>query len=178
MVANYPYFGLPNYMNYMNPNVLKNIQPPKQEFSNPQPHFQAQSNFQNKSSIYTNPYYFNKNRSCSRISADTYKNSLAGNTYNYKQVNTNKHSSNFKTTTNNSQISSNSNRYKSNFQPSASMHSKKEKAKQQEPPPLFSFLGINLYFDDVLILCILFFLYNEQVNDPYLFFTLILLLLT
>ena len=36
----------------------------------------------------------------------------------------------------------------------------------------------NLYYDDVLILCILFFLYNEKVNDPYLFFTLVLLLLT
>lgn len=43
--------------------------------------------------------------------------------------------------------------------------------------PLFSIFGITLYFDDVLLLCIIFFLYNENVNDPYLFFSLILLLL-
>lgn len=47
----------------------------------------------------------------------------------------------------------------------------------QEAQPLLNFLGISLYFDDVLLLCIIFFLYNEKVNDPYLFFSLVLLLL-
>ena len=47
----------------------------------------------------------------------------------------------------------------------------------REASPLFSILGINLYFDDLLILCIIFFLYSENVNDPYLFFALVLLLM-
>ena len=42
----------------------------------------------------------------------------------------------------------------------------------------FNLFGINLYFDDILIICILFFLYNEQVHDEELFLCLILLLLT
>lgn len=38
--------------------------------------------------------------------------------------------------------------------------------------------GINLYFDDILIICLLFFLYQEKVKDTELFICLILLLLT
>lgn len=44
-------------------------------------------------------------------------------------------------------------------------------------PPMFHLLGLNIYFDDILIICILFFLYNEDVNDPYLFLILVLLLM-
>ncbi len=44
--------------------------------------------------------------------------------------------------------------------------------------PLFEILGIKLYFDDVLLICLIFFLYNEGVQDQYLFITLILLLLS
>lgn len=139
MVANYPYFGLPNYMRYMNPNAYKNIQQQKQEYIRNNSRAQPQ----NRNSYYSTPYTQN-NRQISQAS----KNSR--NNLNYQPSS-----------------------YKSNI-----TKPKKEKAKQQELPPLFSFFGINLYFDDVLILCILFFLYNEKVNDPYLFFTLVLLLLT
>ena len=38
--------------------------------------------------------------------------------------------------------------------------------------------GIKLYFDDILLICLLFFLYNEDVHDYHLFITLILLLLS
>lgn len=51
------------------------------------------------------------------------------------------------------------------------------KKASEESTPLFSILGIKLYFDDLLILCIIFFLYSENVNDPYLFFALVLLLM-
>lgn len=44
--------------------------------------------------------------------------------------------------------------------------------------PLFQILGIDLYFDDILILCLLFFLYQEGVKDQGLFISLILLLLS
>lgn len=42
----------------------------------------------------------------------------------------------------------------------------------------FDILGIRLYFDDILILCLLLFLYQEEVNDQLLFIALLLLLLS
>lgn len=54
-------------------------------------------------------------------------------------------------------------------------YSDSEKVKQSES--LFEIFGINIYFDDLLIICILFFLYKEGIQDEYLFIALILLLL-
>ena len=42
----------------------------------------------------------------------------------------------------------------------------------------FEILGIKLFFDDIIIICLLFFLYNEGVKDQFLFIILILLLLS
>ena len=42
----------------------------------------------------------------------------------------------------------------------------------------FEIFGLKLYFDDILLICIIFFLYNEGVKDQWLFVTLILLLLS
>ena len=42
----------------------------------------------------------------------------------------------------------------------------------------FELFGLKLYFDDVLIICLLFFLYQEGVKDEELFISLILLLLS
>lgn len=42
----------------------------------------------------------------------------------------------------------------------------------------FEILGLKLTFDDLLIVCILFFLYKEDVKDTYLYIALILLLLS
>lgn len=39
-------------------------------------------------------------------------------------------------------------------------------------------LGIKLYSDDILLLCLIFFLYKEGVQDEYLFIALIMLLLS
>lgn len=44
--------------------------------------------------------------------------------------------------------------------------------------PLFEIFGIKLYSDDILLLCLIFFLYTEGVQDQYLFIALILLLLS
>ena len=52
---------------------------------------------------------------------------------------------------------------------------KDEKSSQNE---FFEIFGIKLFFDDLIIISLLFFLYSEGVNDYYLFITLILLLLT
>ena len=44
--------------------------------------------------------------------------------------------------------------------------------------PIFEILGIQLYLDDIIILVLLFFLYQEGVQDEMLFISLILLLIT
>ncbi len=45
-------------------------------------------------------------------------------------------------------------------------------------PVMLEILGLKLYFDDILIISILFFLYQEGIRDDELFICLILLLLT
>lgn len=44
--------------------------------------------------------------------------------------------------------------------------------------PIIDLLGIELYLDDIIILCLLFILYKEDVKDEMLFIALILLLLS
>lgn len=48
----------------------------------------------------------------------------------------------------------------------------------KEENVLFEIFGIKLYYDDILLICLIFFLYQEDVDDPYLFIALILLLLS
>lgn len=42
--------------------------------------------------------------------------------------------------------------------------------------PIFEIFGIKLYLDDIIIICLLFFLYQEKVNDEMLYIILFLLL--
>ena len=44
--------------------------------------------------------------------------------------------------------------------------------------PIFNIFGISLYIDDLLILCILFTLYINDVHDNMLFISLLLLIIT
>lgn len=60
---------------------------------------------------------------------------------------------------------------------------KPKKEKVQEPSSnedrgFFELLGMKLYFDDILLICLIFFLYTEGVQDEMLFLALILLLLS
>ena len=43
---------------------------------------------------------------------------------------------------------------------------------------IINIFGLNLYFDDLLIIMLLIFLYNEKVQDNLLFISLVLLLLS
>lgn len=153
MVADYPYFGFPNYIRHMNsglcpPSTSKSI-PNNIEFSNRD---YSNRNFSNKG-------YPNKNY-------NPVKN-VQNSRPNYQFFNT---APQFKSAPFNRQKRN----YSINHIP---VNTKKEKH-QSDNVPVFNLLGINLYFDDVLLILVIFFLYNENVNDPYLFITLILLLLT
>lgn len=55
---------------------------------------------------------------------------------------------------------------------------KKGKIELQGEAPIFEIFGIKLYFDDILLIALIFFLYNEGVEDNLLFISLILLLLS
>ncbi len=55
---------------------------------------------------------------------------------------------------------------------------KDERNCEEESRECFEIFGIKLFFDDILLICLIFFLYNEGVKDQYLFISLILLLLS
>ena len=48
----------------------------------------------------------------------------------------------------------------------------------QDNEKYFEIFGLKMHFDDLLIIAILFFLYQEEVKDTYLYISLILLLLS
>lgn len=55
---------------------------------------------------------------------------------------------------------------------------KKDSEITESSESFFEIFGLKLYFDDILIICILFFLYNEKVHNEELFVCLILLLIS
>lgn len=132
MISNYPYFGLPNYLRYMNPEPYRYVPP--------------------------EPYARNR----------PFKPPVNASKYNKNNYSTNTSSAVKSSYTNNRQEHSES--LPRNFE--------LQDRSFQGVQPIFNLMGINVYFDDVLIICILFFLYNEGVNDPYLFLVLVLLLMS
>lgn len=57
-------------------------------------------------------------------------------------------------------------------------NTQKKETSTNEDSPLFQIFGLNLYFDDILLVCLIWFLYQEGVKDEGLFMALILLLLS
>lgn len=55
---------------------------------------------------------------------------------------------------------------------------KEDRNCEEDSRECFEIFGIKLFFDDILLICLIFFLYNEGVKDQYLFISLILLLLS
>ena len=88
--------------------------------------------------------------------------------YYYPHTNRKNASSNFK------QTNSNSNKI---LNPPNNNNEKKEE-NIQKPNISFELFGIKLEFDDILLIILIFFLYNEGITDQLLFITLILLLLS
>lgn len=52
------------------------------------------------------------------------------------------------------------------------------KKEEEKEPEIIELFGLKLHFDDILLICLIFFLYNEGVKDPYLFISLVLLLMS
>ncbi len=48
----------------------------------------------------------------------------------------------------------------------------------QQTDVIFEIFGLKIYFDDLLLICMIFFLYQEGIQDEYLFIALVLLLLS
>lgn len=61
---------------------------------------------------------------------------------------------------------------------SCTENTNKQKVKSNNDTVWLDLFGIKLYFDDVLILSLLFFLYKEEVKDEGLFLALVLLLIS
>lgn len=57
-------------------------------------------------------------------------------------------------------------------------NSKHNNCSEESSDYFFEIFGLKLYFDDILIMCLLFFLYTEGIQDQELFLCLILLLLS
>lgn len=116
MIPNYPYYGLPNYMNY----------------------------FKNSSPAFNQPYIHNSPSHTSKPVTPnyTFSSPFSKNTAKFSNQPQFSHSSNV-----------------------------------SRGSPIFNILGLNLYFDDLLILCLIFFLFSEKVNDYFLILILFLLLM-
>lgn len=58
------------------------------------------------------------------------------------------------------------------------LQNRKNKSNNDNLDYLFDLFGLKIYFDDILILSLLFFLYSEGVKDDMLFIALLLLLIS
>lgn len=91
--------------------------------------------------------------------------------------------------TNNEQLNNNQTKQKYNNYPNVSIQKKEDKQNEDNKRHKNSFnlnfnfdhiniLGIDLFFDDILLILLIYFLYTQGVTDIYLFIVLILLLLS
>ena len=73
-----------------------------------------------------------------------------------------------------------SNNTSSSFNKKINFSDSTEKVSEEKEPSetFFEIFGLKLFFDDILIICILYFLYTEKIKDEELFICLILLLLS
>lgn len=67
-------------------------------------------------------------------------------------------------------------KYENAEQPQIQEEIKKEEARNSEDSPFIEIFGVSLYFDDILLVCLLLFLSQEGVEDQWLYIALVLLL--
>ena len=125
---------------------------------------------------YSNPY---PNKSCTNLTQKMPNTNVLNN--NLLKFNNDNYRKNIINNTSHSSINNNKNHGNSDydFNDKNNCNKKSESCcKNDEDSPLFQLFGINLYFDDILLICLIFFLYQEGVKDEGLFISLILLLLS
>lgn len=149
MMYNYPFFSFPHVRRY--PSSYSNY------YRNPS--FYPRTSINNAT----------PQRSASLQRQPLYKkNSISKNTVNSSNSNVKKEKSSSQKSKSNS--SSNSGfSFLNNF-----LH-QEDRGDDEE---CFEVFGLKLYHDDILLICLIFFLYQEDVKDQYLFIALILLLLS
>ena len=70
------------------------------------------------------------------------------------------------------------NTYNNSINKETSLNSDKKKCNDSSDDDIFEIFGLKLHSDDLLLIGLLFFLYQEDVKDTYLYIALILLLLS
>ena len=127
--------------------------------------------------FFYNPSYYNGFSNFNNYNTKLHNNSYSsnGNKSNIQQKANHQNQSNFY---NNNNSAFNSMSSKSVPINNESVNSKKNDFDTNCDDYFFEIFGLKLFFDDVLLICIIFFLYQEGVKDNELFLSLILLLLT
>lgn len=65
-----------------------------------------------------------------------------------------------------------------NFESEKVLNERTLKNSNRSESSFFEILGLKLYYDDILLICLIFFLYKENVKDNYLLLALVMLLLS
>ena len=104
-------------------------------------------------------------------------NNFSQNDYNENSINQNNYKENSVNQNDYNKNSVNQNNFSSSDY-NENRTNKKNNSKSNNDNYFFELFGLKLYFDDVLLICLIFFLYDEGVRDNELFISLILLLLS
>lgn len=151
MIPNFPFFGSPYYSQFR-----QGYRYGKSTFYPPnRPNSYVPNDFKNINSVNSN---FNNNKP----SNYSENNKARTNYYNQDNITNSKSSNNFENNSsaiNDTFIGSSNDRFNSEYN------------------QYIDIFGFKLYFDDILIILILFFLYQEEIKDSYLYIILILLLI-
>lgn len=113
----------------------------------------------------------------------THKYSDNINTYNNKNINSQDSAFSYNVSTSNNYLVDNMNKQNYNKEQNSNTSNSYDtdrnfNKKNPDNSCLFELFGLKLYFDDILLICLIFFLYNEGVKDEGLFIALILLLIS
>ena len=83
---------------------------------------------------------------------------------------------------NNENTNSNNSKYEESIDNLNSNDDEKNKTRNSkkisDSSNFIELFGLKLYFDDILLICLIYFLYREEVRDNFLFISLILLLIS
>lgn len=134
--------------------------------------------------FYPRPYYSYPQTSNMNVKNNTIyhsrinQESLSRNVGQHQNANNNQHQSN-KSNSHNDIMKTISDNKNYNYEESNKKFSKSKSSKNDDyDNEIIEILGIKLHQDDILLICLIFFLYQEGVKDEFLFIVLILLLLS